>query len=204
MSPNAEENIPKDSKPFLALRHLSRPYTLVQVLPIILAVACLCVSLGWILGRTWDYAPFFFRAPQGQSSTQQALMENVRSTILAATSQASQATEAVFVVNIEEINRIREFHDLITEGIYEQAWCLTTQENLPWGASYEEFVEFWSQHSARIVAPIVPLQGSIGWFYVTLMWETPPSSEEHFKYRLFPRANSKCSGWLIAEVVPVP
>jgi len=204
LSPVPEEDINKDTNPKYGFPGLSRPFTLGQLLPLILSFSCLCGSLGWILGRGWNYLPFFSTALQGQSATQQALMEEVRSTILAATSQASRATEDVFFFNNDEINRIHEFHDLLSKGNFEQAWCLTTQETMPWGTTYGEFINYWSEHSAKIIAPITPVKGSMDWYYVSLIWENPGSSEAHFKYRLISGLNRKCSGWLIAEVVQVP
>ena len=177
-----------------------RALTLPWTLALLASTGCFCGVLGWMIGIVLGPPPYLSSAPSGNSSTQQAMMEEVRSTLVAQTAEAIAATEGSFGPDLEQINVIREFHALLELGKYEAAWCLTSQVDLPWGDSYQDFARYWSEHPARLAGPVVPIEHSIAWLGMTLAWQGPPYTEERFEYRVLPGSNGQCTGWLIADV----
>ena len=183
---------------------LPKSYTPAQIAPIIIAVGCLCAVFGWVGGSTFGFFPRRTSSSSGGLTSQQETMEAVRQMLVSQTAEAVQATEALFPAQSEEIRQIHALHDFLSKGSYDQAWCLTSQEDLPWGATYEEFVNYWSAHPARLMGPVTPVEGSLGWFNVNLRDEGIPGLDRQYKYRLFPGSNAQCIGWLITEVIPGP
>jgi len=181
-----------------------KTYTLSQIAALLFGVGILCVVLGSVFGVM--LSSFYFSPPNRGSSirtTQQVMMEEVRATLIASTEQALLSNGVTDPDSPLQMARIHEFHDLLRNGLYDQAWCIAGRGDTPWPSSLAEFAEFWDTNPAYLSAPVIPVQDSSDWFLVRIRWEDP-GTEEQLRYRMTYGFQFECEGWIIAEVVPTP
>jgi hypothetical protein len=179
-----------------------RRYSPIQIVALLLGAGIIFAILGDILVvlvNTIGLSP----STKGSSirTTQDAMMEEMRATIIASTEQALLVAGNADPDSPLQMARIHEFHEFLRDGRYDQAWCIGGRVNAPWPSSQAEFAMFWDANPAYLSAPVFPVQEPPDWFLVRIRWENS-GIEEEFLYQMTYGFQSGCEGWIIAEVVP--